>query len=693
MNKILTLLGPLVFPCALAAQEPPVRWETPSSFDPAIAGLGLPQLPGVTREILYAPLVSKSPREDGGSGRYESPRHGTYNHHTQAVIYNDKIIVYWTNHARDENGPGQRLLARWGTISAGRNDIDWGSPEASLVEIVPPPSPVLRREPLEEVKDRRYVEGHLQVVDGRLRVTGPISIYHGWTNDLKFRTPLEPVPEVNFRELRDNARGFRHDMRWDTGSRYYQEWTFADGKLAPASPLYLDKAPVSELQLTARQKLRLGPLLEPYRNAPLLSSLPPAQRDFFTRRAQPAVTADGKPRAGYDKDTRHLAANGRHGLAHMASFRRPDGTYVIIRDNLADPQYYFAAEAPPGGRYPPAIKTNLYGCAMPAAGELPDGTAWILGNSNERFDFYITTSRGGRVFDRTWAVCHDAAYWERGLFKPSRGGPQYPYPLQIGNAIWVFHSIGKERIAVVRIPYVSLYETAEPVARDDYAAWRGSHPESLDASASSLRIHTDRDRRGAWLPFSPVRLARERTRVRLRLQFTAARTFGAKDNALIIGLFNQGSQDARGYSASLAPVSDSGIASVSLHKQGAGVPGGALVLASGRDFHRKLAKRLKYDVEFAIEKTDAGALVSIRIFGGDMPRAVEVRAPDGDAPLDAFNTAGLVTAGAGMPDITISNFEISIGHTPSDAEIPGGSAADELKSAAGTAAIHQMMSQ
>jgi hypothetical protein len=680
-------------PGAASASLPPIRWEAPASFDPGMAGLGLPQLPGVTHEVLYAPHESKAPKEDGGRGQYESLLHGTYNHHTQAVIYKDKIIVYWTNHARDENGPGQRLLARWGTISADRNSIDWGAPVTNIVELVPPPAPVLRREPLEEVKDRRYVEGHLHVVDGRLRVTGPIAIYHGWTNDLKYRAPLEPVPENNFRELRDNDKGYRYDMRWDTGSRYYQEWGFVDGKFVPVSPMYLDKAPAGAIQLTPKESLKQGPLLDPYRNAPLLDSLSPAEQEFFTKRVRPA--AAGKPRAGYARDTRHLAANGKHGLAHMASFQRRDGTCVIIRDNLIDAGHYFAAEAPSGGFYPSAVRTNLYGYAMPAAGELPDGTAWILGNSNDRLDFYITTSRDGVVFDRTWEVCHDATYWVRGLFKPARSGPQYPYSLQIGNAIWVFHSVGKEQIAAVRLPYASLYREETVLVRDDFAQCRGSHPESLQASAHSLRISAGDGPRAAWLPVASAQLATPGEGLRVRFQFAAGKTFGTKNNTLVFGLFNQDARGSAGYAASITPVSGNKRAFLSLLKQrqGASGPGDTVMLAGNEDFHRKLVKRLKYDVELILERTLAGMDVSMQIFGGDMPRAVVAAASDQVNPMTGLDTLGLVLGGAGIPDLTITNLEIIKYRTPAETDIPRGSEAHELESAGQTSAIHKMMSE
>ena len=115
----------LALPVLALAGTPPINWVAPPEFDPRASGLGLKQLPGVTHEIIYAPAPSRAAIEAGGDGRYESALHGTYNHHTRAVRVGDKVLVYWTNHSHDENGPGQRIVARWGVIDPTSTRIDW----------------------------------------------------------------------------------------------------------------------------------------------------------------------------------------------------------------------------------------------------------------------------------------------------------------------------------------------------------------------------------------------------------------------------------------------------------------------------------------------------------------------------------------------------------------------------------------
>ncbi|MBI5690744.1 MAG: hypothetical protein HZC55_11685 [Verrucomicrobia bacterium] len=448
---------------ALGAAEPPVRWVVPSGFDPKRPALGLPALPGVSHEVIYAPVPSRAAIESGGDGRYESALHGTYNHHTRAVRFGDKVIVYWTNHSDDENGPGQRIVARWGILDAAQGRIDWGDPAARTVELASAPVPVHRRVPLEATGfDRRYVRGDLRVIEGRLRFDGGFMLNQGWTDDPRFRMRAgEPVPEERFRAVPDadeahaRERIYRYDMFWTLGPTFRQLWEFTGGALVPASALHLQTDPPASLALTATQRLALPALLPPYGKAPKVAEAAPALRALLER-VPPAEAA----RPHYAPGTSPLAADGRNALAHRAEFRRRDGTWVILRDNLARRGHYYAAAARAGEAYPPAVVTNLYGDVMPAAGELPDGRVWVLGNSIGRFDFFLTLSDDGTTFDRSWHVLHINEPWREGFAKPPRGGPQYPHVLTIGNALWVFYSIGKERIGVTRIPFSSLAPAA-----------------------------------------------------------------------------------------------------------------------------------------------------------------------------------------------------------------------------------------
>jgi hypothetical protein len=158
----------------------------------------------------------------------------------------------------------------------------------------------------------------------------------------------------------------------------------------------------------------------------------------------------------YAPGTWRLTADGTSGLAHHSEFRRPDGSWVAIRDNLCNPGHYYAAEkAQYADCYPPAARTNLFGHAMPVAGELPDGRPWIVCNNQSRFDMYLTLSEDGRTFDQTWLLLHNTrGNTDGGMHKG--GGPQYFQAVTVGGNIWVVYSIGKEQVGVTRVPISAL---------------------------------------------------------------------------------------------------------------------------------------------------------------------------------------------------------------------------------------------
>ena len=430
---------------------PPLQWVAPSGFDPRAADLGLPHLPGLKHEVIYAPLRSTGSVEDGGPGNYESVLHGTFNHHTKVVVVGNKVVVYWTNHTVDENGPGQRILARWGILNEARDQIDWGDPGKRTVELVPAPVPVRRRLPFDrEGVDRRYVVVSLTAVDGLLRLGIVTRLSHGWTDDMRYRSPKgQTIPDERFRVNIDKQYHF--DIFWDLNARFFQVWGFVGDELTSLSPLYVERQPASELRMTETLTFPMPPLEAHFARATPIAEAPPVLAELFTQ--TPAVAGrNGR----YLPHTEHLATNGKNALWHWAEFLRADHTPVMLHDNRDDLGHYYAAVADKDGVYSAGIRTNLHGYGMPAAGRLPDGRSWIVGNSRGRFGFFLTLSDDGKRFDRSWFLLHVDQKWTPGFAKPERSGPQYPHAAIIGEAIWIFYSIGKEQIGATRIPFASL---------------------------------------------------------------------------------------------------------------------------------------------------------------------------------------------------------------------------------------------
>lgn len=467
----------VIFSGVVVASEAqaPIRWMPPPGFDPAQPGLGLPPMKNARHTILYKPKPSNADPADGGNGQYESLLHGTYNHHQQFLVVGEKVIVYWTNHVRDENGPGQRIIAKVGTIDS-YGTLAWGGDE-TLIEIAPPPMPAKRRlfDNKGELLDSAFLDGDLVLVDGKIYLRGRILACDGWTDDMRYHNSQlrHPVPAEHYRSGRDPDNGFRWDIYWFLAS-FIQQFEFVDDKIIPSSPVYIVGSPFPEiLEVTPGRVKKIAPLNTPYREAKLLSEAPDEIRKIVTEASRGRFRWQAHPQslcpeglfksAAYTEDGFKLAINGKNGLAHMTEFRRPDGKWVALRDNLLDSEVYYAAlRDTETETYPPGIRTNLFGTAMPVSGSLPDGSIWIVGSNRDRTDMFLTHSRDGIVFDNTWSLVHRRVRVLDGVSKPTYGGPQYFQTLTAGQSIWLVYSIGKEAIGLTEIPFSALIENAEP---------------------------------------------------------------------------------------------------------------------------------------------------------------------------------------------------------------------------------------
>ncbi|MBM4085216.1 MAG: hypothetical protein FJ272_10540, partial [Planctomycetes bacterium] len=311
--------------------SPPIVWKPPATFSEKAPGLGLPTLEGVAHWLIYDPLPSKANVDEGGDGRFESLRHGTFNHHQEIVLHEEnleppagskpaggwrtsKLIVFWTNHSRDENGPGQRVLAKVGTFNADRTEIVWGDDE-TLVELAPAPVPVRRRlydsdpEVIREVK----ASAALRRINGRLYVVGSLNAWHGRTDDVKYHgTYGKPIPAEHWSDRYDRAKGFQWDVAWPLGLKFAQRWKVEGGRLVPDSPLYKMSEPVAKVEVTPGRFKRVEALIEPYTSARPFSEAPAEMQEDVLRGQPERFSRNPK----YAPGTSKLAADGKNGLAH-----------------------------------------------------------------------------------------------------------------------------------------------------------------------------------------------------------------------------------------------------------------------------------------------------------------------------------------------------------------------------------------
>jgi hypothetical protein len=433
--------------------ESPIRWNPPATFDEDAEGLGLPQLEGVEHTLLYDPRPSAGNLDEGGDGRFESLWHGTFNHHTAFVIHEGRYIATWSNHSRDENGAGQRVLGRVGTITD--HGIDWGGDE-TLVEFAPQPVPIERR-PMDHdpCVIKPYVNGSLQLINGSLYFRGSLPACHGYTNHEMYRRPFDPIPEECWRDgLR--VKDFFFDVWFDMGMDFVQKWDFDGNTVVPVSPMYRITEYTDLVEVTP-DRFKVGaPLLPPYTDSVPFDDAPAdIRQDVLNGTPKRFIR-----RAKYREGELWISADGKNALAHEAQFQRPDGKWVVIRDNLLNHGHYYAAmKDHEDDFYPPAYETELYGGAMPAAGELPDGRPWILCNSYDdyfgakdrsRKDMFITVSDDGITFNKTWLVLHIDRDSDGGVYK--FGGPQYFKTTTINGSIYAVYSITKEQIGITKIP-------------------------------------------------------------------------------------------------------------------------------------------------------------------------------------------------------------------------------------------------
>ncbi len=428
--------------------EIPLLWRKPQTFDKTISGLGLKQLSGVTHTLLYDPIASAACLSEGGSGSYEGVLYGTYNHHQQIIVYGNYFVVYWTNHAKDENGTGQRLLARVGKINADKTDIEFGGTSA-IVQAAPPAVLVDRRLYTHNPNliSELFVGGGFSVINGSIYLIGEILAMAGWTDDPIYHgVPSGPVPLEHWRDNRED--GFGLDVWWKIG-RFCQKWHFNGDNFEPESVMYKYSNFVTSIEVTPGNFRAVSQVAEPYMSAVQL-----ANAAYQFRVDVLNGTPDPFSRTAYFNASsgKRIASDGINGLAHIASYRTPEGKWVVIRDNLSNPGAYYAASIDNYNDYcPPAWPTNLYGFAQPDARELPDGRPYIICNSEGRKDMFITVSNDGYLFDKTWLLLHsDRTKSDDGLFKS--GGPQYFRSYVVGNNIWVVYSITKEQIGITKIP-------------------------------------------------------------------------------------------------------------------------------------------------------------------------------------------------------------------------------------------------
>ncbi len=144
-------------------------------------------------------------------------------------------------------------------------------------------------------------------------------------------------------------------------------------------------------------------------------------------------------------------------------YEKANGNIVMIFRDQKSTFYKIAAESSDGGvSWTDPVLTGMPDArTKQSAGNLPDGTAYMVGNpvtNKHRIPLVLTLSDDGELFDRAFLLREggdsmpDVTY--NGDYK--RKGYSYPKSMVAGDYLYVAYTLNKQDVQVTRIPLSSL---------------------------------------------------------------------------------------------------------------------------------------------------------------------------------------------------------------------------------------------
>lgn len=382
----------------MSASSCPVRWAIPRP-DPDKPNQGYPLLECVEHVELY----------------HATPEHGLYCHHAHVAHHHGTFFAIWSSHPHGEDGPGQRV--HYARSKDGRQWTPFGLCFPSMGPVCEPGTSggrVLTANGLAPIGDRVYAMGEV---------------------DEKF------VDEPERQRAIESARG-RQTRRDRFGWGRVARAMGADGSLGPIFWLVPD----------------------PPEPLPGFQAYPASSGRLYGRVAQSIGErlADPLHMCAWDFrcHTNWTTAADGHELCEPTVYRRPDGLLVKLSRDLRHSRRLYAALSEDQGRaWQAAVQTAIPDSPSKSiAGTLPDGRTYLIGNQVEtgrRDPLTIALSRDGVTFD--WAAAIRSGCPAVRVKGRAKGpGFQYPSAVVVGDALWVVYSIGKEDVALSRVPLASL---------------------------------------------------------------------------------------------------------------------------------------------------------------------------------------------------------------------------------------------
>ena len=152
----------------------------------------------------------------------------------------------------------------------------------------------------------------------------------------------------------------------------------------------------------------------------------------------------------------HIPSKNRGRGLEPSWFRRADGSLVMVFRDMDRTFKLLASESNDRGETwtLPTLVDMPDSCSMQCAGNLPDGTAFMVNNpadEGRRIPITVTLSDNGRHFDRAFLL---RAEPQERRFEGAYKDPGYSYPGAVvwGDHLYVTYATNKEDIEVTRIP-------------------------------------------------------------------------------------------------------------------------------------------------------------------------------------------------------------------------------------------------
>ena len=353
---------------------------------------GYPALEGVTHHDIYRATAET----------------GWFSHHAQIVHHKGMFFASWSSHPTGEDGPGQRVLC-----ALSEDGTVWKPP----FECLPP---------MDAAKDPGE--------------TGRVVTAIGWV--------IAGGKAYVIGEVDDRL-----------GGRHRDKISYNPAESTPERP-YMGRYGLGRVARAVGCDGGLGPVF-------WLQAKPPNPR--LGRLAEKIVLALSEPehRPSWDFQNKTAWTRGEdsHLLCEPTIYRRRDGVFVkISRDRERPPSFrLYAALSRNGGKnWTTAVRTSIPDSpSKSCSGSLPDGSVFLIGNyvpesaHGRRDPLVLSLSRDGKRFDRAAAIRGGSPEIRSAGAAKSRGF-QYPSAVVERDALWVIYSIGKEDVAVSRIPLTAL---------------------------------------------------------------------------------------------------------------------------------------------------------------------------------------------------------------------------------------------